>query len=510
MALPGATSIKLIKRGTWSTAAMLTNGHAHPVTLTCWSKTGAYVASADSSGKVVVWELKTRKCIKTCEFPSGLQSLTFCPAGNILAAMTTEGEYSLLNDIIPSNMTPPSSLSLPAVGSLKKGEKREIVVVTENKEESSATSSMEETSKVVAPAASSDGVGGSKKTKKQVRILAPDDEEDEDLILPSSSKTNKKSKNRKNTIMDDDDDDDDEEMVDGDIAALKAKFSEPSINASDIIKEIPAEDSRPHTIIQQTPETPMQDVFQPGATYPKEGVKRRFLCMNLIGSITSRADDGYNAIEITFSDSSQRRPVRMADNYDFGVASLGSCGALFGSQTDSDDNIRHKTNISTLFFKPFDSWAHNSEWSMSLPEGDSVETVAVGDHWCAATTSSGYLRCFRSSGLQLTPLMTPGPVVTLAASGSSLVVVYHKGSPLSPTQGGSQQLGFVLYDVDTDASDPLSCVGLVPREIARGELPLAGSDNLLEWIGFDEMQRYVKRTVLLFFLLHLSFFISTY
>ena len=77
----------------------------------------------------------------------------------------------------------------------------------------------------------------------------------------------------------------------------------------------------------------------------------------------------------------------------------------------------------------------------------------------------------------------------MAASGSSLVVVYHKGSPMSPAQGGTQQLGFVLYDVDTNPSNPLSCVGLVPRETTRGNLPLAGTDNLLEWIGFDEMQR---------------------
>ena len=143
---------------------------------------------------------------------------------------------------------------------------------------------------------------------------------------------------------------------------------------------------------------------------------------------------------------------------------MGSCGALFASQTTTDTNIRHQTSTSTLFYKPFESWAHNSEWTMTLPAGDSVETVAVGNHWCAASTSSGYIRCFRHSGLQLTPLMAPGPVVTMAASGSLLVVVYHKGSPLSPTQGGTQQLGFVLYDVDTNPSNPLSCVGLVPRK----------------------------------------------
>ena len=71
--------------------------------------------------------------------------------------------------------------------------------------------------------------------------------------------------------------------------------------------------------------------------------------------------------------------VRFSDNYDFGVASLGPTGALFGSQGT-------KKTPSTLFYKPFESWAHNADWTLTLSPGDQVETVAVGNHWCAAST----------------------------------------------------------------------------------------------------------------------------
>ena len=264
LALPGAKSIKLIKRGTWSTAAMLTNGHLYPVTLTCWSNNGVYVASADTSGKVVVWELRSRKPIKVCEFPTGVQSLSFCPAGNLLAVLTTEGEYSLLNNIIPSNMKQPSSLVLPEVGALTKGEPRKDAAVVE----------VAVAEKVVAATAEDKKVGSTKKatktkTKKHVRIVAPgdddDDDEDDDLILASSTSKKNSAKKKKSSLMDDEDEDDDDEMIDGDIAALKAKFSGPTTNVMDVVPE-ETTDTAPRTIIQQAPETAMQDVFQPGKT----------------------------------------------------------------------------------------------------------------------------------------------------------------------------------------------------------------------------------------------------
>ena len=508
LALPGAQSIKLVKRGTWSTAAMLsTNGeHKSPVTMTCWSSTGAHVASCDSSGKVIVWDLKTRKEIKTCTFSAGLSSLQFCPSGNILAVLTTEGEYSLITDAVPTGKgyAVPSTSVLPPIGTYTKGvaKKQEAAAAVEKQpnldEKVTGTSSSKAVLSVLKhklPSKSS-----SKKTTKRVRIVAPgdaaknddnnDEEEEEELVL-ASFKSSKKKKSTKIMDDDDDDDDDDEDMLDGDLSALKAKFTKPIAPVVDVASVVSEEEAVTRTVIQQTPETPMQDVFQPGATYPREGTARRFLCWNLIGSITTREDQGYNAVEIEFSDSSAHRPVRFSDNYDFGVASLGPTGALFGSQGT-------KKTPSTLFYKPFESWAHNADWTLTLSPGDQVETVAVGNHWCAASTSSGHLRCFRDSGLQLSPILTPGQVVTMSASGSRLVVVYHSSAPLSPNQGGTQTLSFVLYDLEVDPSNPMSCVGLVPLEISRGTLPLAaassstfdkGEENLLEWIGFDELQR---------------------
>jgi len=41
----------------------------------------------------------------------------------------------------------------------------------------------------------------------------------------------------------------------------------------------------------------MQEAFQPGAT-PVKDAKRRFLCYNMVGSITTIEHDGYSHIEV--------------------------------------------------------------------------------------------------------------------------------------------------------------------------------------------------------------------
>ena len=55
LALVGSESIKIIKRGTWSLAAILSDTHTSPVMLTSFSPNGYYLASADTSGVVAVW-----------------------------------------------------------------------------------------------------------------------------------------------------------------------------------------------------------------------------------------------------------------------------------------------------------------------------------------------------------------------------------------------------------------------------------------------------------------------
>lgn len=65
---------------------------------------------------------------------------------------------------------------------------------------------------------------------------------------------------------------------------------------------------------------------------------------------------------------------------------------------------------SMLYYRPFDAWAPQSEWTQQMPEGESVECVAVGASWVAVATSQRRLRIFTSSGLETHISMISGPV----------------------------------------------------------------------------------------------------
>lgn len=135
----------------------------------------------------------------------------------------------------------------------------------------------------------------------------------------------------------------------------------------------------------------MQEAFQPGST-PMQPGKRRFLCYNMVGSITTIEHDGYSHIEIDFHNTrSGPRVPSMTDYFGFTMAALNENGSVFANP------CKGEKGMSTLRYRPFSSWANNSEWSMRFEE---VTVVALGTAWVAAVTSLNFLRIFSEGGLQ--------------------------------------------------------------------------------------------------------------
>ena len=125
---------------------------------------------------------------------------------------------------------------------------------------------------------------------------------------------------------------------------------------------------------------------------------------------------------------------------------------------------------STLVYRPFESWASNSDWSLALPAGEEVECVAAGRTFSAAATSRRCLHLFSPAGLQTAVLALAGAPVALAAAGHQLAVVWHAGAP-TPT--GDQALHYALQDVTEQ------------RLLHGGPLPLSPGASLA-WLGFSE------------------------
>lgn len=52
-------------------------------------------------------------------------------------------------------------------------------------------------------------------------------------------------------------------------------------------------------------------------------------------------------------------------------------------------------------YRPFDSWAANSDWQVSLPPGEEAVAVTAGQSFSALATSQHTLRLFSPAGAPL-------------------------------------------------------------------------------------------------------------
>ncbi|KAK9809234.1 hypothetical protein WJX72_011841 [[Myrmecia] bisecta] len=222
---------------------------------------------------------------------------------------------------------------------------------------------------------------------------------------------------------------------------------------------------RPQPVPRETvkPQAPIQ----PGSTTDDGESLRRWLAYNQVGAISTYEDleHSYHIVQVEFHDTARhrKRVPNMTDFYGVSLASLGEKGALYGSVTNKD-------SPSMILYRPFDSWAANSEWSVALPSGEDALAVAAGRTFCAVATSARLLRIFSPAGLQTGLVSLAGAPVALAAQGHWLAVVWHAASP-SPQ--AEQRLQYAVHDVSEQ------------QQVHAGMLPVSLAATLT-WLGFSE------------------------
>lgn len=88
---------------------------------------------------------------------------------------------------------------------------------------------------------------------------------------------------------------------------------------------------------------------------------------------------------------------------------------------------------STVFYRPYDSWASQSDWTISLLKGESAQCVAAGgegdDHMgsVVVATNKGFIRFFSSSGIQRYVWRLGEDTVTMAAGKEMVIAVHREG-----------------------------------------------------------------------------------
>ncbi|XP_068643156.1 protein ENHANCER OF LHP1 1-like [Aristolochia californica] len=419
VAVPGLRNdVVMYDRDTAERLFSLRGDHEQPICFLCWSPNGKYMATSGLDRQVLIWDIDQRQDIHRQKFEDRISCLAWNPTGNALAVIDVMGKFGVWESPVPPRMKSPTD----GVSCLEPNGCDGLLLSEEDNEEPCASESLDDFGK---ESLSESFPARRKRLRKQAFFYETLDGYNDDEV-DSSHKVGLYKK-------------------------TLSKHRESS------------KSKRENQGLPKLTKPKSQDAFQPGSTPPQAG-KRHFLCYNMLGSITSIQNDGYCHIEIDFHDTGRGpRVSSMTDHFGFTMASLNESGSVFANPRKGEKSM------STLMYRPFSSWANNSEWSMRFEE-EEVKVVALGDGWVAAITDLHFLRIFSVGGLQRHIISLDGPVLTAAGFKDELAIVTYASDCF---HSGDVVLEFKTFN------------------IANGTQPVGGRLSLtpgscLSWFGFSE------------------------
>ncbi|ORX80348.1 WD40 repeat-like protein [Basidiobolus meristosporus CBS 931.73] len=254
-------------------------------------------------------------------------------------------------------------------------------------------------------------------------------------------------------------------MFDDDVVAeLEEKEEEELVvlDESDMDSFIDDEEmgKKRHQVFNPIPTMASADIYplQPGNT-PYQA-NHRYLAFNMTGVIISIDQGDHATVTVEFHDKSTHRGFHFSDPYKYSHAYLGKRGALFAVKS-------HDEVASTVFYRPFESWATKSEWTVQLPPGEDAELIALTSKGAVVVTSKNYVRLFSYSGIQ-TWVFSTLPVISIAAYDQHLLLAHGNQND------NYSRLTYTLYNVE------------IHKIIQQGDFPLSSSAQLA-WLDFSDI-----------------------
>ncbi|KAI7887198.1 WD40 repeat-like protein [Lichtheimia hyalospora FSU 10163] len=424
----------------WRKVISLEDGHYDDISTLAWSPSGDYLCTAGRDKQVIIWHVEQKKILAKRDSKDVVSGIAWSPTENQLAFTDCQGQLSLWKNPIDTS------------GELPHPAKRQ--------------SAIDELDKLFDEDMSQLNIGDRSTSKPKNNLIdgeaEDDDIEDEGEDLEGDVEM----------MSDMDDfviDDDGAGYVEGPNAAAGGQAGTTMRAATS------------RGPVHRLTEQPR---FQPGATsfrnmdpanpsIPREG-ERRYLAFNMFGVVYTIFQGTHSVVSVEFHNQSNHRNFHFSDYMHYTMAAIGEEGAVFavagGDSKPVDDDIEDNetAKASVLHYRPLSNWAGGSEWTVYLPAGEDVESVAINNGSVIAATSAGYIRLYTIAGVQI-HLFRLENIVSMVGHGSLAMFVYKLGTSFD----GYQNLEFML--MDTISQDV----------IQKDRLPLQRNTQLT-WIGFSE------------------------
>ena len=199
---------------------------------------------------------------------------------------------------------------------------------------------------------------------------------------------------------------------------------------------------------------------QRGLPAPEEEAEGTTLHSSLLGTILAKEQESVSIIEIQLELEKNRKKITFRDSHEFSLAYMSEAGAALAGQSH---------------FLLFKSFARDTAWLQELSPEDTIESVAVGETWCAAYCSNLILRVFSvHGGVQLCALSVACPILTMASYEDTLGSVHLQGLPRIGVQSLSMETRTLGSLVSSE----------VPVASSHIELPISPEEELV-WFGFS-------------------------
>lgn len=272
LAVPGLRNdVVMYDRDTAEKLFTLRGDHVQPVCYLSWSPNGKYMATSGLDRQILIWDVDKKQDIDRQKFEDRICCMAWKPIGNALAVIDVMGKYGLWESVVPSSMKSPTE----DIPSLKNS--NGLLLFDEEDPELSTSGSLSDLGEDILGESEP---ASRKRLRKRSEFEDPDEDINDELsLLPKTEPRKKVHRAGKENL---------DKGTEGLRSVTSARLK-------------------------------MQEAFQPGATPPLPG-KRRFLCYNMLGTITTVENDGYSHIEVAYHSAQFIRRFHFFFGFDFFVS----------------------------------------------------------------------------------------------------------------------------------------------------------------------------------------------